>query len=217
MELQSLKASTRTETGSAHARRLRRQGFVPAVLYGGDGEPVGLRLEARALNRLVHGRGGEHAVLQLEFEDNPALSGPAMVKEVQHHPVRGEITHADFLRISLEERIVTVVPVVLTGRAPGAAEGGILEHILREVEVECRALDVPDSLELDVSTLGIGESLRVSDLTAPANVTIVTDPERAVAAVHAPRVTAEEAAPEAEGEAAEPEVIGKKAEEEEGE
>lgn len=216
MELQTLKASTRETTGSANARRMRRSGNVPAVLYGGGGEPVDLYLETRAFTRLFHGKRGEHAVLQLDFAENPGLSGPALLKEVQHHPVRGDIIHADFQRISLDERISTSVTLVVTGRAVGVAEGGVLDQLLREVEIECTALDVPDAIEVDVSGLGMGDTLRVSDLTAPPNVTIVTDPERAVVAVHAPKLVAEEAAPEGE-EAPEPEVIGKKSEEEEGE
>lgn len=214
MELQTLKASTRETTGKGHARRMRSSGYVPAVLYGGTAEPVSVRVETREFQRLLHAGRGEHAIIQLDVQDNPALSGPALLKEVQHHPVRGDLVHADFQRIRLDERITTLVSVVLTGRAAGVAEGGVLDLMMREVEVECRALEVPEQFELDVTELGIGDSLKVSALTPPANVTIVSDPERTVVAVHASRLAvAEGAAAEGEEEAAEPEVIGKKEEE----
>lgn len=214
MELQTLKASTRETTGKGHARRMRSSGYVPAVLYGGAAEPVSVRVETREFQRLLHAGRGEHAIIQLDVQDNPAASGPALLKEVQRHPVRGDLVHADFQRISLDERITTLVSVVLTGRAAGVAEGGVLDLMMREVEVECRALEVPEHLELDVTELGIGDSLKVSALTPPANVAIVSDPERTVVAVHASRLAvAEEAGAEGEEGAAEPEVIGKKEEE----
>jgi large subunit ribosomal protein L25 len=213
MELKTLKANSRATTGSANARRLRREGFVPCVVYGGNGEPVGLQLEAREFARLLHAGRGEHAIVQLDVEDNPSLSGPAMLKEVQHHPVRGGATHADFMRISLDERIVTQVTVTLVGRAPGVVEGGVLDLIMREVEVECRALEVPESFQLDVSALGIGDSLHVSDLVVPEGITLVSEPDRMVVAVHASRLSAAAETTEEGEAAAEPEVIGGKKEE----
>lgn len=215
MELQTLKVGKREGTGSGPAGRMRRAGSFPGILYGGGQDPVGLQLDLREFSRLVHGRGGEHAIVQLEVADYPSLGGPAMLKQVQHHPVRGQVIHADFQRIRLDERITTLVPVVLVGRSPGVAEGGVLDQMLREIEVECRALEVPAELSVDVSALGMGDSIRVAAVTAPENVTIVTDPDRTVVAIHAPRAVVEAEAA-AEGETAEPEVIGqKKAEDEE--
>jgi large subunit ribosomal protein L25 len=212
MELQTLKVQIRHGNGKGKARQTRREGYVPGVVYGGGKDPVSVRMNARDFFRLTHGRGGEHAILQLEVEGDAAQSGPAQLKAIQRHPIRGQAIHADFLRISLDERITTMVPVQIEGRAPGVVEGGMLEVVLREIEVECRALEVPEALILDVSELELGQSLPVSALVAPENVTIVTDPERTVVSIHAPRV-AEEAAEAAEGEEAEPEVIGKKEEE----
>lgn len=215
MELQTLSVKVRDGRGKGPARRVRRAGGVPGVLYGGGKDPLALELDLRELSRLLHGRGGEHAVVQLDVENDASLSGPAQIKQVQHHPVRGQVIHADFMRIRLDERITTLVPVELEGRAPGVIEGGMLELVLREVEVECPALEVPAQIVGDVSELNIGDTLRVSALVAPPNVTIITDPERTVVAVHAPRVAEEAAAPTEEEEAEQPEVVGKKEEEKE--
>jgi len=223
MQILTLKAKTRPTSGKGAAHRLRAAGIVPSVLYGGGQDPVRICLDQHDFGLLIHhGRSGEHAILQLEIEDQPELNTPALVKEVQHHPVRDTIIHADLLRIRLDERIQTVVAVELTGQPPGVVEGGILDHQLREVEVECLALDVPEAFVIDVSSLHIGDSLHVSDLAVPENATILTDLERAVAAVLAPRLVVEaeaaeegEEAEEGEAEAAEPEVIGEKKEEKE--
>jgi large subunit ribosomal protein L25 len=204
MELQTLKAATREQRGKGAAGRERKAGRVPSVLYGGGGESVSLKLDAREFDRLI-GSGGVHAIVQLEVEDQPDLSSPAMLKAVHHHPVRGEVMHADFQRIRLDERITTIVSLELIGQSKGAVEGGVVDFQLREVEVECLALEVPEKIEVDISELGIGDSVHVEQLRAPANVTIVTDPTRSIVAVHAPRVikTAEEEAAEAEAAAAE--------------
>lgn len=219
MQLASLKAKSRKAGGKGPARQLRRDGAIPGVLYGGGGQPVTLAFNTREFEHLIHGRTGEHAIVQLDVEDDAALSSPALLKEVQHHPVRGSILHVDFQRIRLDERITTRVPIVLTGQAKGVVEGGVMDHQLREVEVQCLALEVPDSISVDVSNLGIGDTLHVAQLMAPENVTIVTDPDRNVVAVHAPRLLRAAAAEAAEAEPKEPEVIGaaaEKKEEEEG-
>ncbi|HOZ48338.1 MAG TPA: 50S ribosomal protein L25 [Candidatus Hydrogenedentes bacterium] len=214
MKIQTLKVKTRSGRGTGAARKLRQAGEVPGILYGGTGEAVGIRLNARAFERMLHAHAGEQAVVQLDVEDQPELSTPALLKVVQHHPVRGDAIHADFLRIRLDERITTIVPIRSEGRPVGVADGGILDHQLREVEVECLALDVPEEIRVDVSALNVGDSLHVSEIVPPEGVTIVTDPARVIAAVHAPRLAATEEVP-AEGaeegaEAKEPELIGAK-------
>jgi len=198
MELQTLKATTRPHSGTGPSRRDRRAGEVPGVLYGGGKEAVSLKVNSREFDRLVHS-GGEHAVVQLSVDEAPDLSSPALLKAVHHHPVRGDILHADFQRIRLDERISTLVPLEFTGHCKGLVEGGVLDYQLREIEVECLALEVPEHIAVDVTDLGIGDSLHVEQIQAPANVTIVTDLARSVVAVHAPRVikTAEEEAAEA--------------------
>ena len=216
MELHKLTIHVRENAnGKSEARRLRGSGQIPLVLYGGNKEAVAVQVEEKDFVRLIHGRGGEHAIVQLECGSNPELNSPAILKEVQHHPVRGDVLHADFMRIRLDERIQTVVPIVLTGQAKGVVEGGLLDHQLRELEIECLALDVPEQIELAVDDIGIGEALHVSDLDVPENVTILTESDRSVMAVLAPRVVEEEVVEEevAEGE----EVEGEEAEAAEGE
>lgn len=220
MELQTLGATVRENAGKGAASRVRADGAVPAVLYGGDKIPVNIQLNSREFEYLLHHHRGSQAVVQLNIGDKPDLSGPALLKAVQHHPVKGQAIHADFLRIRLDERITTTVPITIKGQARGLMDGGVLDHQLREVEVECLALEVPEELAIDVTPLGIGDSFHVSDLAAPAGVDILTDPERPIAAVFLPRVakTAEEEAAEAAAattEPATPEVIGRKKEKEE--
>lgn len=211
MEMQNLKVSVRDNGGTSSARRLRLTGVVPAVLYGGDGKPVPLAINYRTLEQLLHSGHGEHAIVQLEVENEPGLNTPVMIKDVQHHPVRGDVVHADFQRIRLDQKIRTLVAVKTEGQAEGVIEGGILDLQCRELEVECFALDVPENIGVDVTALMIGQSLHVRDLEAPDNVTILTNPERTLVAVHAPRVVeevVEAIVEEGEGEEAEAEGEG---------
>lgn len=188
MELQNLKVTARTGKGKGPAGRLRREGVVPLVLYGGDGETVSLSVDGKELSHLLHGKGGEHAVVQLEVEGKPEWNTPALVKDVQHHELRGHVLHADLLRIRLDEKIQTAVPINLVGRAKGIIDGGVIDHVLREVEIECLALDVPEFLEIDITELNIGESLKVEDLPGSEKFAFLTELDRAVVAIHAPRV-----------------------------
>lgn len=210
MELQALKVAKRTAGGSSVAGRTRRTGVVPAVLYGGAQEPVAISVNLRAFDALIHhSRGGEHAIVKLEVEGAPELDTPALLKAVQHDPLRGVALHVDFLRIRLDERIETIVPIRLVGQAPGIAEGGVLDHQLRDLEVECLALEVPEEIVVDVSNLHMNESIHVAQLPVPENVTVLSDADRPVVAVHPPRVVKETTAEGegAEGAAASPEVI----------
>lgn len=218
MELQHLSVKRRTESGKGPARRARAQGQIPAVLYGEGGDTVSLTVDGITLGHVLHGRQGEHAIVQLEVEDAPDISGPAIVKTVQHHPVRDDVLHADFMRIRLDEKITTYAPIVVTGRSVGVLEGGLLDHQLRELEIECLALDVPEEITVDITELGIGDAIHVEELNIPAGVTPVTPPERAVVAVLAPRVVEEAAEGEeeegVEGEEGAEETTGEAAEKE---
>ncbi len=192
MELHVLSAKNRQTSGKGAAGRTRLTGSVPAVLYGGGQEPASIEINTREFEKFLLRRSGEQAVVQLDVTDKPELSSPALLKTIQHHPVRGSLLHADFIRIRLDERIITLVPLELVGRPIGVVnDGGILDHHLRELEVECLALDIPESFQVDVSHLAVGENLHVSDITVPPNVTIVTDGERTIAGVLAPRVAEE--------------------------
>jgi len=207
MELQTLDARVRTNRKKGAARKERAAGRIPGVIYGEGQEAVSISLDGREFTRLLHGAGGEHAVVELKMENAPDKGGPAMLREVQHHPLRDDVLHVDFQRIRLDRKIVTYVPIHLEGKAKGLTEGGVLDYQLREVEVECLPVDVPEYLELDITELEIGHSLHVSDLKAPDKVTLITEPERAVVTMLAPRVTVEEEEAEEEG-PAEPEVVG---------
>lgn len=189
MDLVTLKAATRTASGKGGARAKRREGLVPATLYGGGKDAVSVAVSARELAQVIHGKGGEHAVLNLEVSDNPAASTPALIKGVQHHPVRGNVIHADFQRIRLDQKIRTSVPIQIIGRPKGVIEGGILDHQLREIEVECLPHELPEAIVLDVTSLELGQNIHVGEIPAPAGVTIVTPDHYSVAAILSSRLT----------------------------
>lgn len=215
MELQTLKVTTREVGGKSGARAVRVTGAMPCVLYGGEAGAVSLKLNAHEFEQMIaHNRSGEHALVNLEVSDNPTLSTPALLKNIQHHPVRGYAIHADFLRIRLDEKITTSVTVKLVGQAPGISEGGVVDFQCREIEVECLALDVPDHILCDVSSLHLNQSIHVSDLVVNERVTILTESDRPVAAVLAPRVAKETAEGEGEAAAAEPVVLTERKKEE---
>lgn len=197
MDILKLNVAARGVNGKGPARQARMGGSIPGVLYGGGKDPASIVIDLREFDRLVHGASGEHAVVELQCDDNN-VHGPALIKAVQHHPVRNTIMHADFQRIRLDENIKTVVPIVLTGRAVGIIEGGVLDHLLREIEVECKALEVPEQIEVDISEMAIGDRLHLGDLTIPESVILLTDESRTVATIHQPRVV-EEAVTEEEG------------------
>ena len=221
MELQMLKVATRSESGKGGARQVRRSGSIPGVLYGLSVDPVQLKVNAREFNILLQGGRGAHAMLQLEFIDQPELNGPAMIKAIQYHPVRDNVTHTDFLRIDLSKKIDTAVPIRFEGNALGVIEGGVIDYQTREIEISCLPTEVPDAIVINIEALEIGDSIHVRDLVIPENVELLTSADRAVAAVHAPRVIVEEVVAEeealAEGEAAEGEAAeGEAAEGDEG-
>lgn len=214
MELQDLSVMARTPKNKGATRRTRVEGRIPGVIYGGREEPAAVMMDQRSFMQLLQGRYGEHAVLKVSVEGRPELDTTAILKSIQHHPVSGAVQHVDFLRIRLDEVIQTSVPVEAVGQSHGVVEGGVLDHILREIEVECLALDVPEKFVVDISGLGIGDNVTVAQIATLENVKILTDLEASVFAVHAPRVVEEAAAAEVEEEgAAEPELVGGASEE----
>jgi large subunit ribosomal protein L25 len=178
---------TQRETlGSAESRRLRKEGLVPGVLYG-DGEPVAISIAERELRRALTGSAGLHSILDVEI-DGKGKTHASILKEYQVDPVRGGVTHVDLQEVRLDQAIRAAVSVQLHGGedAPGVREGGVLSQPLREVTVEALPLEVPERLEVDVSDMEVGGTLRVSDLVAPDGVELVDDPEMVVATVTAP-------------------------------
>ncbi len=204
---QSLSVEVRNDTGKGLARRLRREGRVPAVLYGHGKATVSLDLDARALEDLLK---TSHAGLNtlIDLEGDKEINGRVvLVKELQRHPVAGTLVHADFFEIDTTELIHVSVPIRLEGSSAGVQLGGVLEHTMREIELACLPTAIPDSIEVDVSHLEIDEAVHVSDLVLPEGVETSLDPSLSVAHVAVPKIEEEpvvdEAAAEGEGETAE--------------
>lgn len=197
-EATTLNTEAREPEGSRANRRLRRSGRIPAVLYGGDGEPQHLSVDARELRTALQAKG---AVLELAVGGDKT---PAMVKDQQRDPVRGDAWHIDFLRVDLKQAIHTTTTLELVGveDSPGTTEGGVLEQQLRELQIEALPGDVPEVITLDVSNLQLGATVHLSDVGAPKGVTLLDDPESVVASMTLPRLEVE---PEVETET---EVIG---------
>lgn len=183
-----LNVTTRAADGSRSARRLRRSGRVPGVVYGGGDEPVSIDADVRELRLALAGTG---AVLDLSIDGGrPA---PVVLKEAQRDPVRGETVHVDLLRVRLDEEIHAVVPVELTGvdDAPGVKQGGILEQITRELNVQALPTALPESIAHDVGEMQIGDTIALGAIASPEGVTLLDDPETVLATLSAPRLQAE--------------------------
>jgi large subunit ribosomal protein L25 len=199
-ESTSLSLTARAPEGSRSARRLRRDGLVPGVVYGGDGEPQHFAVDARILrNTLAH----SGAILDVSIDGGTVM--PVLVKDLQRHPVRGEAVHVDLLRVNMNETIHTTVFVDLVGSedAPGVVEGGVLSQETREINIEALPGDIPETIQHDVSGMQINETLTLASLTPPSGVTLIDDPETVIASITPP--TAEPSTDEIETET---EVIG---------
>jgi large subunit ribosomal protein L25 len=179
----SLSLTPRDPEGSRSARRLRREGFVPGVIYGGDGEPEHFAVDARILrNTLAH----SGAILEVSIGGGKGT--PVLVKDLQRHPVRGEAVHVDLLRVNMSETIQTTVVLELVGadEAPGVVEGGVLNQETRELNIEALPGDIPDSITHDVSGMVMNATLTLTEVTAPSGVTLLDDPEETVVATITP-------------------------------
>lgn len=192
----ALVVEARAGLGKGAARKLRAAGKIPAVLYGRGRESLSLALDPRALDRILRASGA-NTLLDLSVEGHPEVKDTvALVKQLQRDPLRGSIVHADLYAVDLTRAVRVEVPVHLVGKARGLDFGGILEHTLRELELECLPRAIPDAIEVDVTHLEVGEAIHVRELALPEGVTMVTDADLAVVAVTVPQVepTAEEAA-----------------------
>jgi len=214
MEELVLDAEIREEVGRGKVKDLRDKGFIPAVVYADGKEALALKLTHRQLIQLVHHHRIEGVVINLNIKDDKKhKSRPCLIKEIQYEPVHGEIVHVDFNQISLTKAIKVNIPVVAKGDAIGIKqEGGSLEHVLWEIEVECLPTSIPKDIEVDITNLKLKESIHVKDLVVPAGVKILNDPSAIVLSIAEPMK--EEVPVEAvEGEVKqEPEVIKEKKE-----
>lgn len=207
-DIPQLDAHVRTDTGKRPAARLRKEGKLPAVVYGHGQDPVHVSVDSKTLNHLLH----ENAHLLTFNIDGKQDS--VLIKDVQWDYLGDTIIHADFTRVDLSETVTVEVELEFVGEAIGLKENGAyIEHPNPMLEIECRADSIPSSIQVDVSALNVEDSITVADLTLPNGVTATTDEETVVAVVH---MAAEEEEADAEGEAAdgEPEVIGAKKDEE---
>ena len=217
MERIELKAQIRKETGKKHNKQLRKDGFIPGVVYKEGKETVNLKLNERDLVTALYTKAGENILINLKVEDGPKGKGRVVIiKEVQHHPIRDQILHVDFQEISLTEKLTTDIPIAVKGEAEGVVKDeGVLEHVIWEVKVECLPTDIPEKIEVDVTNMKIGDSVLVKDLQTPPGVRILDDAGQTVIAVESPHV--EKPPEEVAEEITEPELIREKKEKEEAE
>jgi large subunit ribosomal protein L25 len=216
MKAVPVKARKREATGKGAARQLRAIGSIPGILYGAHAEPTALELNQQEISVIMRKSTSEHILVDLTVADNGGEPTMALIREIQHEPITGDILHVDFLHISATQKIHITIPVTVVGIADGVKNfGGILQLISRELEIESLPADIPDMITVDVSNLGIGDAIHVRDIPAE-RVTFVTPGDRTVVSVVPPTVIKEvvsaEEAPVAEADAAgQPEVIGEKA------
>lgn len=218
----SLKANTREEIGKEAVKKLRQQGLIPAVVYKGKNS-LNIKILSKEFLAIIHTKAGENVIVNLDVEglkgspskdkkvqgESKRSAKTAIIKEIQYHPVRGDVLHVDFNEISLTEAITVKVPITAKGQPQGIKESGVLEYVLREVEVECLPTQIPETIYVDVSALKIGDSILVGDLHLPEGVKILSDAQATVITVALPHVEeAVEAVPTEE--MAEPEVIMEK-------
>jgi large subunit ribosomal protein L25 len=215
-----LEAQPRTERGKNEARRVRRGGRIPAVLYGAKKETVAISVDPKQIARILTSESGHNSIFDVQVGEERTK---AMIVDWQYEPIKGALLHIDLKRIAMDERLKVSVPIMLKGEAAGVKQqGGILEQVLREVELECLPGDIPGHIDMDVSELVFGKLLRVSDLPRSASLKFLTDPNQTVAHIISVKEevapTPEAVAVEAAAVPAEPEVIKKgKQEAEEGE
>jgi large subunit ribosomal protein L25 len=185
----ALKVAAREPGGSRATRRLRREGLVPGIVYGGGEDPLAFQVEARELRQAL-----AHAGAVLDLAVDGGGGSPVVLKELARHPVNGETLHVDLLRVRLDQTIQSTVVLDLTGSedAPGVKEGGVLEQVTREITIEALPNDIPDSLQHDVSDLQIGDTVTLATISTPSGVTLIDDPETVIATVTPPRLQLED-------------------------
>jgi large subunit ribosomal protein L25 len=208
---QKLTAHTRLETGRSAVNKIKQQGLVPAVVYGGQEKPINLSIKAREIGNILAHATSEHFLVDLEIADGSSKGNRlALVQEVQHDALKGHVLHVDFHAVKADEKLHAEIPVVTAGEPSGVKNfGGILEISMHAIEVECLPKDLPDLITIDVSALNVGDGIHVKDIQFPEGVTSRVDGDLTVVRVAAPTVEVEPT-PAAEAAATGPEVIKEK-------
>ena len=222
-----LAAAVRLSVGKGPAGAARREGMVPAVVYRGGEGAVSIQVPQRELHRALHTPAGENVLITLQFNEesketlkgNKELTGGegvVLIKELQHHPVSHQVIHVDFHQISLTQKITVSVPLAFKGEAIGVKQqAGVIEHLRWELEVECLPTEIPSEIPVEISGLEKGKTLHVKELSLPAGVRVLTDPEQSVIACVEPKAEETPAPAEEAAAATEPEVLKQKKPEEE--
>jgi large subunit ribosomal protein L25 len=206
LEFIELNANIRTQTGNGPARALRRSGFIPAVLYGPDNDPISLAVPIKELEKILKSGTAGQALLNLVIKNGKTATRSAMIKELQRDPVSRNFLHVDFYEISMDRKIRVNVPVVTKGKSIGVEMGGMLQVIRRELEVLCLPAEMPESIEIDITELDIGDSVHVKEIPLADGVEVPADVNFTVITVLSPKKAEEEEVEEeeleGEGEAA---------------
>ena len=210
MEAQQISVKKRSLEGTSASRRMRRAGSLPGIVYGIDSNPLSVELETHVVEQVLHHHASETILVDIDLEGEGAVS--VVIKDVQHHPVSGALVHVDLQRVAANQTLQVEVSLELEGEPEGVKVGGLLDHVMHTILVECLPGDLPEMVNVDVSELEIGSSIHVSDLKLGSKITVLSDADAVVAGVSAPRVVQEE---DEDGDAAaEPEVITEKPSEE---
>ena len=191
MEQIDLKAQVRKMTGKGPARTLRREGRIPAVLYGPKTDSMMLSIDFKEFEQIVKKANVGSVLLNLQIQNGETLTRPAMIKELQTNPVSGAFVHVDFYEIDMQRKINVSVPVVTRGKSVGVEEGGMLQIVRREIELFCLPTAIPESIEVDISDLTIGDSIHIREIALPGDVELPEDIDFTVITVLAPKVEEE--------------------------
>ncbi|WP_372794951.1 50S ribosomal protein L25 [Pontiella sp.] len=208
MEDTKLIAKKRNLEGSANVRRLRGEGVLPGVVYGGDKDPVSVVVDTHDFEQILHHHSSESVMIEVELEGEGDIR--VLVKEVQHHPVTSDLLHVDLQRVVAGQAMTVEIQLELTGEAAGVKAGGTLDHVMHSITVECLPKDMIEAIEVDVTDLEIGQNLHVADLGIEAKYKLLVDDDAIVCGVSGPMAEEEEETEAADGE---PEVITEKKEE----
>lgn len=184
MEFAELKAEERKSAGKESSKKLRRRGKIPATIYS-NGKARSIAINARDFTGLTHSGAGSHVIVKLSIEGTNERPN-AIIKEIQKNAVKAQVVHVDFQEVALDQKISAAVPIEITGESPGIAAGGVLEHHLREVELEGLPKDMPDHVKVDISGLELGGSLHAGSVLLPPGIEMLTSTDTTVLAITSP-------------------------------